>query len=393
MFDLKEMTRPLIDQTLVTRPDVAVLRRRNQRRSRRRLSVVSTVLVAAVASTFALTQMTGSGGSPQVTRGAQPTSYFQASINIPDSTLSTVGVPDSLVVPTMVAPGTVTASTNHVVSYVGAENCPYCAIQRWALLIALSKFGNFENLSNAVYSSSSDVFPHLASWSFVGSQYSSPYFTFDPTEIASSIPNGNGGYQPLEMMNAGQKTSYDLYDSQGSLPFIDMGNGVVTVGASSSPSVLEGLTLSQIGSDIQVPTSPVAKAVDGTANYLIAALCSMVTGSQPHICNSPTIALARGNINLGHAPNGATSDLAPTQPATNAPLAIWRQWSDAMHAYLLRTLPLIKAQHSRGCVTLAADVNATVYTKTNLGIPPGIKVWAVSLSGHCNSDATSSKGN
>jgi hypothetical protein len=337
--------------------------------------------------------MTGSGGSPQVTRGAQLASYFQASINIPDSTLTTVGVPDSLVVPTMVAPSTVTASTNHVVSYVGAEYCPYCAIQRWALLIALSKFGSFENLSNAVYSSSSDVFPHLASWSFVGSRYSSPYLSFDATELTSSIPNGHGGYQPLEMMNAGQKSSIDLYDPQGSLPFIDMGNGVVTVGASSSPSVLEGLTLSQIGSDIQDPTSPVAKAVDGTANYLIAALCSMVTGSQPHICISPTIALARGNINLGHAPTGGTSNLAPTQPATNAPLAIWRQWSDAMHAYLLGTLPLIKAQHSRGCVTLAADVNATVYTKTNLGIPPGIKVWAVSLSGHCNSDATSANGN
>jgi hypothetical protein len=337
--------------------------------------------------------MIDSGGSPQVTRSAQLASYFQASVNIPDSTLTTVGVPDSLVVPNIVTASAVTASTNHVVSYVGAEYCPFCAIQRWALLIALSKFGNFENLSNAVYSSSSDVFPHLASWSFVGSRYSSPYFSFDPTELTSSIPNGHGGYQPLKMMDAGQKTSYDLYDPQDSLPFIDLGNGVVTVGASSSPSVLEGLTLTQIGSDIQEPTSPVAKAVDGTANYLIAALCSMVDGLQPDICNSPTIAVARSNINLGHSPTGGTSNLAPTQPATNAPSAIWRQWSDAMHAYLVRYLPLIKAQHSQGCVNLTADVNATVYTKTTLGIPPGIKVWAVSLSGRCNSSATTSNGN
>jgi len=47
-----------------------------------------------------------------------------------------------------------TVATNGVVSYVGGEYCPYCAIQRWALLVALSKFGSFTNLDGQVISSS-----------------------------------------------------------------------------------------------------------------------------------------------------------------------------------------------------------------------------------------------
>jgi hypothetical protein len=30
--------------------------------------------------------------------------------------------------------------------YIGAEYCPYCAAERWPLVMALSKFGTFSNL-------------------------------------------------------------------------------------------------------------------------------------------------------------------------------------------------------------------------------------------------------
>jgi hypothetical protein len=392
MSDLREMTESLISQSLVTRPSIAALRRRNQRRRRRRLSGIFSALVVVVAAAFGLAQISGPSGSSKGGAGARLAAYFQASVNIPDTTLAAVGVPGSIQPPTIVTSLAATAPTQHVVSYVGAEYCPYCAIQRWALLVALSKFGAFESLNNSVYSSSNDAFPNLASWSFVSSRYSSQYFNFDPTELTSSVPDGHGGYQPLETMDAGQKVSFNQYDPQGSLPFIDMGNGVVAVGASSSPSVLEGLSLSQIGSDIQDPASPVAQAVDGTANYIIAGLCSMISGSQPAICNSPTVAIARSYINVGHSSAGGSSDLAPTQPATTASLATWQQWSDAMHAYLVRQLPLLAKMTTPGCITLSIEVIATVYTKTTLGIPPGIKTWGVGGKGQCSSTKTPTNG-
>jgi hypothetical protein len=384
MSDLREMAEPLMALPFTTRPDIASLRRRTRRRDQRRLGVVGISLAVVAASVFAISQSTSSGDSGNGHPTAQLASYFQASVSVPDAVLTQVGVSDSLVVPSVVTPTAATASSDSVVSYVGAEYCPYCALQRWALLVALSKFGTFASLSNAVYSSSTDIFPHLASWSFVGVRYTSPYFTFDPTELTSSIPDGHGGYQPLETMDAGQKASFNQYDAHGSLPFVDLGNGVVTIGANASPLVLEGLTLSQIGADLQEPTNPVAQAVDGTANYLIAGMCSMITGTQPPICNSPAVTTARINIGLGRTPSSGPSESVPTQPSTGAALTAWHEWSDTMHAYLERGLPSLEAEATAGCTDAMNHVRATIYTKTTLGVPPGIKVWGISATGHCS---------
>ena len=62
------------------------------------------------------------------------------------------------------------------------------------------------------------------------------------------------------------------YDPQGSIPFLDIGNRYVVIGASYSPQVLAGLSPSQIAAQLQDPSSPVAQAIDGTANDITAAI-------------------------------------------------------------------------------------------------------------------------
>ncbi|MEM3791396.1 MAG: DUF929 family protein, partial [Candidatus Micrarchaeaceae archaeon] len=42
------------------------------------------------------------------------------------------------------------------VVYIGAEYCPFCAAERWALIIALMRFGNLSNISYMV-SSPTDI--------------------------------------------------------------------------------------------------------------------------------------------------------------------------------------------------------------------------------------------
>jgi len=32
------------------------------------------------------------------------------------------------------------------VVYIGAEYCPYCAVERWPLIVALNRFGTLTNL-------------------------------------------------------------------------------------------------------------------------------------------------------------------------------------------------------------------------------------------------------
>ena len=383
MSELAQLVRPLIDQPLVERPDVSALRGRNRRRHSRRLTGLSVFLVVALGGAFGLTQL---GNKVPATRPAHLASYFEVSINVPDSTLAAVGLPASVSVPTKLTPTIATATTNQVVSYVGAEYCPYCALQRWALIVALSQFGTFSNLSDQVLSSSSQVYPNLASWSFIGARYTSPYFTFDPTELTSSVPDGHGYYQPLEKMSAAQEVAYDHFDPQGGLPFVDLGNQFVTIGASASPSVLEGLSLGQIGSFLSDPTSPVAQAVDGTANYLIAAMCTMVTGTKPSICSTSMTTQALSVLDSGVPPTASTSsNNPPLQAPTNAPMSVWQKWSDEQHAFWEQVAANYRST-TPGCIVKQVDVNSNTYTKTTNGIPPGVKVWSMSTVGQCSQE-------
>jgi hypothetical protein len=77
------------------------------------------------------------------------------------------------------------------VLYVGAEFCPFCAAERWPLLLALSRFGTFSNLKES-HSSAADVFPNTPTVSFYGSTYESDYVAFTPVETATNQRSGNG---------------------------------------------------------------------------------------------------------------------------------------------------------------------------------------------------------
>ena len=188
------------------------------------------------------------------------------------------------------------------VVYVGGEFCPYCAVERWALVVALSRFGSFSDLGHIVTSSSTDVDPDLQSWSFEGSTFASGTVAFHPAEVYSSTPTSAGnGYEPLQALTPIEKGAYDAYGTGGAegggvLPFIDIGNRYIAFGASADPKILEGLSLNQIAADLSQPSSPVAQAIDGSANYLVAALCAERGDQKPPICNAPFVAPAQARM-------------------------------------------------------------------------------------------------
>ena len=95
----------------------------------------------------------------------------------------------------------------------------------------------------------------------------------------------NGSYQTLQTPTAAQSALMAKYDSAGSIPFLDIANKYVVTGASFSPQVLQGLSREQIAAQLSDPSSPVAQAIDGTANDITAAI-SNVTGNQPSSVSS-----------------------------------------------------------------------------------------------------------
>ena len=63
-------------------------------------------------------------------------------------------------------------------------------------------------------------------------------------------------------------------------------------GASYSPQVLQGKTQTQIATALADPNSPIAKAVDGTANLITAAICQITDGQPAAVCQSAGVTTA-----------------------------------------------------------------------------------------------------
>jgi hypothetical protein len=182
-----------------------------------------------------------------------------------------------------------------LVTYVGAEWCPFCAAERWPLIVALSRFGSFSDLRLA-HSASDDVYPSTPTFSFVGASYASRYVEFSPVELQSNVRSG-GSYQTLQTPTPAQQTLVRTYDgppylpagSAGSIPFVDFANAYVLSGASYDPGLLHGLSQAQIAASLNDATSAQAQAIVGSANVLTAAICSATGDSPAEVCGQAAV--------------------------------------------------------------------------------------------------------
>jgi hypothetical protein len=182
------------------------------------------------------------------------------------------------------------------VFYDGAEYCPYCATERWAMIVALSRFGTFRGLT-PIRSSATDTPASIATWTFHGSKYTSRYLTFTAVEETGNVADSSGAYPTIEVPTAAEKALIAKYDGSGatagSIPFIDYGNKYVQVGDLPGfvPTDLEGQSWAQIATSLKNPASPTAQAVDGAANWTTAAICTLTNNQPSTACTPAVIAL------------------------------------------------------------------------------------------------------
>jgi thiol-disulfide isomerase/thioredoxin len=181
------------------------------------------------------------------------------------------------------------------VLYVGAEYCPYCAAERWSMVVALSRFGSFGGLETMT-SAADDVFPSTPTFTFVHASYQSQYVDFSTLELTTN-QKVNGSYAPLQTPTPNQQQLLNTYDappyvpadSAGSIPFVDVANQYVLAGATYSPAVLDGKTWDQIAASLGDPNSDIAKSVIGGANLMTAAVCQATNNQPGDVCGQPAI--------------------------------------------------------------------------------------------------------
>ncbi len=290
------------------RERIAAQRAAQRRAERRRLmfitggSILGVVVIVVAFIVFKTTQSptASSANSASPAGTALPASVVKDITSVPSSTLTSVGTgtADTKSVAVVSSAKKLTSGGKPEVLYIGAQYCPYCATERWAMAVALSRFGTFNGLSGIHSAGGQEVYPHTATLNFYKASYASKYLTFTPVEQETVSE------KPLENTTTAENVLLTKYDSppyvsaseQGAIPFIDFGGKYFVHGAQYDPQVLSGQTWAQVAAALKDPSSAIAKGADGSANMITAAICKTTNNQPSNVCTSPTIKTIEGQI-------------------------------------------------------------------------------------------------
>jgi hypothetical protein len=236
-------------------------------------TAVVVVVVAAVAAIGLST-----GQAKAAPRTPVPLATARALQSVPVGTLVAAssqvgGLPPA----TQLRAPVLTANGKPELLYIGAEFCPACAAQRWAMVVALSRFGTFANLQQTRSAVQDGDIPTV---SFYGSTYSSPYLMFTPVETTTNQPQGNY-YRPLETPTAAQQALWSsTLGGNLSFPFVDIGGKYLLSTSQVSLAVLQGHSFDEIASSVGNNHTAIGANIDSAAAALVKYICG-ITGNQP----------------------------------------------------------------------------------------------------------------
>ena len=288
-------------------------------------AVVAILLGVVGLVTYALTHVS-SPTAPATPAVTSPAVLVKLS-TVPPATFDSVGVSvpgTSLTAPTVLAgQAPLTAQGKPEVLFVGAVFCPFCAAERWPLVVALARFGRFTELHDGV-SAALTIFPNTPTFTFDGVGYVSRYLTLTGVELYSDTIGPDGTYTRLARLTPAQATLVARYAPQaggttaGTAPFVDVAGRLVAVTSGFSPALLAGQSQAQIANEVATPATgsgtpgsgttapPTGQAVIAVANQLSAGICA-ATGQQPSsVCRSKGVRSADLALGLP-VPAGASA--------------------------------------------------------------------------------------
>jgi hypothetical protein len=266
----------------------AAAQQRAQVRRRLLLAGGSVAVVVALVVALVVVKLNQSPAAPQA---AQTDARVAAEVaSVPASTLNAVGTGTSTGLKPLSGVSELTTGGKPEVLYMGGEFCPFCAAERWSLATALSRFGTLSGVS-FIHSSPTDG--DIPTMTFSKSSYTSKYLTFTPVEWYGEADDASTpfGHVYLQQPTAQETALFNRY-AGGSIPFLDIGNRYLLPATQYSPQDISGLSWAQIAKDMQDPSSSVAKDIDGAANRLTAAMCTLTHGQPGGVCTSTGVKAA-----------------------------------------------------------------------------------------------------
>jgi hypothetical protein len=273
-------------------------------------------LVVVIIAVLVVVKATGSSNTKNTSYtpvAPAPASVVHDVTTIPLSVYNKVGInsPTVPVSPPHIVSGQPALTLNGkspAMLYYGAEYCPYCAAERWAMTAALSRFGTWSNLK-IVASSQTDVDANTHTFSYYGASLASPYIAFTGIEQYTDIPTASG-YTNLQNPTKQEAANLQKYSSSTftgagasssggiSFPFVNINNRAIISGASYDPAILAGQDWSEIAGNLSNPNNPATQAIVTTANYMSAGICASTKDQPSSVCTSSGVKAAAKALGL-----------------------------------------------------------------------------------------------
>jgi Domain of unknown function (DUF929) len=172
------------------------------------------------------------------------------------------------------------------VFYAGSEACPFCGVQRWGMIVALSQFGTFSNLK--LMESVAQTPPQVTTFTFFGSSYRSPYISFVPVEVWSNVPKPPG-LAPLQTLTHPEAALVHRFDPAVETPFIDVANRFITDRSTVTPRLIARKSWMQLAGGLTDPSNVSTQAIAGEAEVLTAEVCEATGGNPQSVCSSAVV--------------------------------------------------------------------------------------------------------
>jgi len=168
------------------------------------------------------------------------------------------------------------------VFFMGAEHCPYCAAERWAIVRALQKFGQWNGLKQTISAARDEPFLNLPTYDFTEATYTSSHIEFVSKEIK------NREFKPLQKLLKSEEKLVRKDNPDKYIPFLLIGGRFMQVGAGFTPKIFIGHTFRQTETELKKQESEIRKTIDAEANIISALMC--IAGLPPELCKETGVA-------------------------------------------------------------------------------------------------------
>lgn len=255
-----------------------------QERQRKQL-MAAVVAIVVVIGAVVVGVVVSNQKQPAQAGGTVSGAFLQKLGEIPEAALDKAGVTDvPNAVPAKIDGGApLMDGDKPELVYVGAEFCPFCASERWALVAALERFGSFTGLAPTRSAENDGNIPTVT---FKDAKYTSDHLSF------RAIETQDREGKPLQQMPADISEQFAKHNPGGGIPWTFYGTHAtsgsgVPLDPFSNYLGTDGWT--KIVDQMVAGTGEVGKPIDANANMITAQLCQLTKGQPSNVCTSQAV--------------------------------------------------------------------------------------------------------